>query len=164
LGIHRETLNKSPKQRKKWYTGKKGEKRHGADEFKRLRIQQSEKRTKRDEFLEIMDEIIPWNEWAGVTFLKENLELLFAYREATGFVPNTLEPDEGWLGELVMDWVRVGKYLEKSSNEGQLPAPPTWTESKLWRREALKKLASGQKLTTNSRGGTSTSHRRWKVC
>lgn len=89
------------------------------------------------------------------TFLKENLELLFAYREVTGFVPNTLEPDEGWLGELVMDWVRVGKYLEQSSNEGQLPAPPTWTESKLWRREALKKLASGQKLTTNSRGGMS---------
>lgn len=34
------------------------------------------------------------------TFLKENLEKLFAYRQATGFCPGTLEPDEGWMGEL----------------------------------------------------------------
>jgi len=71
------------------------------------------------------------------TFLKENLELLFAYREATGFVPNTLEPDEGWLGELVMDWVRVGKYLEQSFLE---LARLTNENQGLWCTEAEKYL------------------------
>lgn len=35
-----------------------------------------------------------------------------------------------------------------------LPSPPTWTDSKQRRREALKKLAMGQKLTadTHSQG------------
>ena len=36
------------------------------------------------------------------TFLKENLETLFAYRQAVGFRPNTPEPEEGWMR-------RVGK-------------------------------------------------------
>ena len=34
------------------------------------------------------------------TLLKENLEILFLCRQATGFRPQTVEPDEGWLGEL----------------------------------------------------------------
>ena len=35
--------------------------------------------------------------------------------------------------------------LEHDSN-WQLPAPPVWTDSKQRRREALKKLAMGQKF------------------
>lgn len=88
------------------------------------------------------------------TFLKENLEALFIYRQAVGFRPGSVEPDEGWMGELAADWLRVGKYLEQSFNLPELPAPPTWTDSKQRRREALKKLTMGQKLTcdTHSQG------------
>lgn len=31
------------------------------------------------------------------TFLKENLEALFIYRQAVDFRPGSVEPDEGWL-------------------------------------------------------------------
>ena len=79
------------------------------------------------------------------TFLKENLEALFAYRQATGFRPQTPEPDEGWLGELASGWLRVMADLERDANQ-PIPAPPTWTDSKQRRREALKKLAMGQKF------------------
>ena len=79
------------------------------------------------------------------TFLKENLEALFAYRQATGFRPSTPEPDEGWLGELAAGWFRVMADLERDA-DWQLPAPPVWTDSKQRRREALKKLAMGQKF------------------
>lgn len=34
----------------------------------------------------------------GETVLKENLEMLFAYRQAIGFRTRTLEPDKGWMG------------------------------------------------------------------
>ncbi len=84
------------------------------------------------------------------TFLKENLEALFIYRQAVGFRPGSVEPDEGWMGELAADWLRVGNYLEQSFNLPELPAPPTWTDSKQRRREALKKLAMGQKLTSDT--------------
>ena len=79
------------------------------------------------------------------TFLKENLEALFAYRQATGFRPQTPEPDEGWLGELAYDWLRVMADLERDANQ-PISMPPTWTDSKQRRREALKKLAMGQKF------------------
>ena len=81
------------------------------------------------------------------TFLKENLEMLFAYRQATGFQPGTEEPDEGWLGELATDLIRLGRDLEQSADQPPLPAPPVWTDSKQRRREALKKLAMGQKFS-----------------
>ena len=55
--------------------------------------------------------------------MKENLEMLFAYRQATGFRPSTPEPDEGWLGELAAGWFRVMADLERNANQ-QLPAPP----------------------------------------
>ena len=82
------------------------------------------------------------------TFLKENLEALFAYRQATGFRPCTPEPDEGWLGELATGWFRVMADLERNANQ-PIPAPPVWTDSKQRRREALKKLAMGQKFGCN---------------
>lgn len=81
------------------------------------------------------------------TFLKENLEKLFAYRQAVGFRPATPEPEEGWMGELANELVRLGRSMESSTNLPPLPTPPVWTDSKQRRREALKKLAMGQKLS-----------------
>lgn len=81
------------------------------------------------------------------TFLKENLETLFAYRQAVGFRPNTPEPEEGWMGELASELVRLGRSIEEADDLPPLPAPPAWTESKQRQREALKKLALGQKLS-----------------
>ena len=82
------------------------------------------------------------------TFLKENLEALFAYRQTVGFRPSTPEPDEGWLSELATGWFRVMVDLERDA-DWQLPAPPVWTDSKQRRREALKKLAMGQKFSSD---------------
>lgn len=81
------------------------------------------------------------------TFLKENLETLFGYRQAVGFRPNTPEPEEGWMGELASELVRLGRSIEEADDLPPLPAPPAWTESKQRHREALKKLALGQKLS-----------------
>ena len=88
------------------------------------------------------------------TFLKENLEALFAYRQAVGFCPGSVEPDEGWMGDLASGLLRLGREMERSENLPLLPTSPTWTDSKQRRREALKKLAMGQKLTadTHSQG------------
>ena len=86
------------------------------------------------------------------TYRKENLEKLFAHRQATGFVPLTPEPPEGWLGELERarelagDVVSLGRNLERIGEVPPLPVPRTWTDSKQRRREALKKLAQGHKL------------------
>ena len=68
------------------------------------------------------------------------------FRSATGFRPTTPEPDEGWMGELVAGWFQVAADLERD-DEWQLPAPPTWTDSKQRRREAIKKMAMGQKFS-----------------
>ncbi len=86
------------------------------------------------------------------TFLKENLEALLLYRQTTGFRPQTPEPDEGWLGELASGWFRVVADLERDA-DWQLPAPPTWTDSKQRRREMLKKMAMGQKFGGNEEPG-----------
>lgn len=86
------------------------------------------------------------------TYLKENLERLFAYRQATGFVPLTPEPPGGWLGQLEQagylaeSIVSLGKNLEGIGNASPPITPKIWTESKQKQREALKKLAQGHKL------------------
>ena len=46
---------------------------------------------------EILAEVKAQGRNLDETFLKENLETLFAYRQAVGFRPNTPEPEEGWL-------------------------------------------------------------------
>ena len=84
------------------------------------------------------------------TFLKENLEALFVYRQAVGFSPGSVEPDEGWLGELADGLIQLGRSIERLDDIPPLPAPPTWTDSKQRRREALKKLAMGQKLSVDT--------------
>ncbi|MBD5154250.1 MAG: relaxase/mobilization nuclease domain-containing protein [Oscillibacter sp.] len=82
------------------------------------------------------------------TFLKENLEALFAYRQAVGFHPGSVESDEGWMGELADGLIQLGRSMERMDDMPPLPVPPTWTDSKQRRREALKKLAMGQKLSS----------------
>ena len=81
------------------------------------------------------------------TFLKENLEALFTCRQLTGFQSPEPEPGEGWLGALAQDLLRLGRALEQGADLPALPAAPVWTDSKQRRREALKKLAMGQKLS-----------------
>ena len=73
--------------------------------------------------------------------------MLFLYRQAFGFYPGSEEPVEGWLGELAQDAVRLASYLEQATDVTDLPPIPTWSESKQRSREALKKLAHGQKLS-----------------
>lgn len=96
---------------------------------------------------EILAEVKAQGRNLDETFLKENLETLFAYRQAVGFRPNTPEPEEGWMGELASELVRLGRSIEEADDLPPLPAPPAWTESKQRHREALKKLALGQKLS-----------------
>lgn len=72
--------------------------------------------------------------------------MLFLYRQATGFRPQTVEPDEGWLSELAAGWFQVAADLVRDE-EWQLPTPPAWTDSKQRRREAIKKMAMGQKFS-----------------
>lgn len=79
-------------------------------------------------------------------FLKENLEKLFAYRQTVGFRPATPEPEIGWMGDLANGLVRLGRSIEQSGDLPPLPTPPVWTDSKLRRRQALKKLAMGHRL------------------
>ena len=50
------------------------------------------------------------------------------------------------MGELAAGWFQVLADLEHDE-EWQLPVPPTWTDSKQRQREALKKLAMGQKFS-----------------
>ena len=87
------------------------------------------------------------------TFLKENLETLFAYRQTVGFYPGSIEPDEGWLGEVASGLLRLGKEVEQQADLSPLPAPPAWTDSKQRRREALKKMAMGQKFSSDQSYG-----------
>lgn len=87
------------------------------------------------------------------TFLKENLETLFIYRQTVGFYPGSIEPDEGWLGEVASGLLRLGKEVERQADLPPLPAPPVWTDSKQRRREALKKMAMGQKFSNDQSYG-----------
>lgn len=84
------------------------------------------------------------------TFLKENLEKLFAYRQAVSFQPATPEPEIGWMGELANALIHLGKSLEQRADLPPLAAPPVWTDSKQRRREVLKKLAMGHRLDDHS--------------
>ena len=84
------------------------------------------------------------------TFLKENMEALFVYRQMVGFHGEYSEPTIGWISEASRGLLRLGKQLEHNADQPSLPAPPVWTDSKLRRREALIKLAHGQKLSNDS--------------
>ena len=51
------------------------------------------------------------------------------------------------MGELASELVRLGRSIEEADDLPPLPAPTALTESKQRHREALKKLALGQKLS-----------------
>lgn len=80
------------------------------------------------------------------TFLKENLEWLFLYRQLTDFEPGREEPSYGWLYGVTYNAEALTRYLEQAMNVPEPPPIPVWTESKQRQREALKKLALGQRL------------------
>jgi hypothetical protein len=81
------------------------------------------------------------------TFLKENLETLFLYRQVTEFLPGTQEPDNGWMGELAENFFDFCCALEQMQyRPPSPPKKPHWTDKKALRRLARKKLAMGQKL------------------
>ena len=80
------------------------------------------------------------------TFLKDNLEYLFLYRQLTNFEPGREEPSYGWLYGVTYNAEALTRYLEQAMNVPEPPPIPVWTESKQRQREALKKLALGQRL------------------
>lgn len=81
------------------------------------------------------------------TFLKENLETLFLYRQFTDFRPGTEEPENGWMGQLANDFVNLCCALDQLQYKPPSPPQkPHWTDKKLLRRIARKKLAMGNKL------------------
>ena len=86
------------------------------------------------------------------TYLKGNMEKMFAYRAEHGFTPLTPEPPEGWLGQvekadpLVEHLISLGKNVEKMGDVPSPLTPHSWTDSKQKQREARKKLAQGHKL------------------
>lgn len=88
------------------------------------------------------------------TYLKENLEKLFIFRQETGFVPLTYEPPEGWLGEMENYYsvgenlIQLGKSIEGMADVPPPMTPKAWTDRKQKQRENLKKLAAGHKLSS----------------
>lgn len=86
------------------------------------------------------------------TYLKGNMETLFAYRAEHGFTPLTPEPPEGWLGQvekadpLAERLISLGKNVEKMGGVPSPLTPHSWTDSKQKQREVRKKLAQGHKL------------------
>ena len=80
------------------------------------------------------------------TFLKDNLEYLFLYRQLTNFEPGREEPSYGWLYGVTYNAEALTGYLEQAMDVPDPPLIPVWTESKQRQREALKKLAHGQRL------------------
>ena len=80
------------------------------------------------------------------TFLKDNLEWLFLYRQLTNFEPGREEPSYGWLYGVTYNAEALTRYLEQAMDVPDPPPIPAWTESKQRQREALKKLAHGQRL------------------
>ena len=85
------------------------------------------------------------------TYLKENMEKIFAYRQAAGFIPLTPEPKEGWLTQaetFFSEMVRLGYHVEQSFLPPENGRTIARNDRKLKQREALKKLAHGHKLSS----------------
>ena len=80
------------------------------------------------------------------TFLKDNLEYLFLYRQLTNFEAGREEPSYGWLYGVTYNAEALIRYMAQAMDVPEPPPIPVWTESKQRQREALKKLAHGQRL------------------
>jgi hypothetical protein len=99
------------------------------------------------------------------TYLKDNLEKLFAWRSTHYFVPGTEEPTQGWLAQInpppkkandVLDEaVSLGKNLENVPVEPPVFTHVSHADSKLRQRELIKKLAEGHRLPSEQDAGMS---------
>lgn len=71
-----------------------------------------------------------------------------------GFIMNMEQEgyDVIWMGELAYNAVELGRYLGQALDTQELPPIPTWSESKQRSREALKKLAPGQRFGDKNNG------------
>ena len=56
------------------------------------------------------------------------------------------------MGELAYNAVELSQYLEQAVDTPELQPIPTWSESKQRSREALKKLAHGQRFSGEEYG------------
>ena len=72
------------------------------------------------------------------TFLKDNLEWLFLYRQLYGFDFWSEEPADGWLSEVSYNAEALTRYLGQAMDVPDPPPIPVWTESKQRQREAPK--------------------------
>ena len=81
-------------------------------------------------------------------FLKDNLEYLFLYRQLYGLRFLVREEPDWRLActEVSYNAEALTRYLEQAMDVPDPPPIPVWTESKQRQREALKKLAHGQRL------------------
>lgn len=94
-------------------------------------------------------------------YLKENLEKLFEYRQGTGFVPMSGEPEEGWIfqisssenqssgGSVVGGLVSIDKDIENAAHTPPPETPHQTSESKQKQRERIKKLAQGHQISSD---------------
>ena len=81
-------------------------------------------------------------------YLKENMELIFDHRAEHGFVPGTPAPATGWLsacGDIANQLIFLGKHIEQANDQPLTPAPTP----RMSRNERLKRLAMGQKLSSD---------------
>lgn len=83
-------------------------------------------------------------------YLKENMEKLFEFRAASGFIPLTPEPEQGWLAEAeehLSAWLTLGYHIESIPEPVDAGTIAAHCDSRLLRKEAIKKLLHGQKIT-----------------
>ena len=83
------------------------------------------------------------------TFLKDNLEYLFLYRQLTNFEPGREEPSYGWLYGVTYNAEALTRYMAQAMDVPDPPPIPAWTESKQRQREALKSwhMGSGWRIS-----------------
>lgn len=83
-------------------------------------------------------------------YLKENMEKLFEFRIASGFAPLTPEPEQGWLAEAeehLSAWITLGYHVESMPEPVCTEVRIAHSDSRQRRKEAIKKLAHGQKIS-----------------
>lgn len=84
-------------------------------------------------------------------YLKENMEKLFEFRAGSGFVPLTPEPEQGWLAEAeehLSAWITLGCHVESMVDPVRTETRIAHSDSRQRRKEVIKKLLQGQKIST----------------
>lgn len=83
-------------------------------------------------------------------YLKENMEKLFEFRAASGFIPLSPEPGQGWLAEAeehLSAWITLGCHVESMVEPADAGTLAAHSDSRQRRKEAIKKLLQGQKIS-----------------